>query len=434
MLFKNNWKKAYKIANDLSEQNKYKEASYYFINALAKAPGEIQIIKNYADTLFKLVTVSHCQGDIEEAFRQFEWLEMFLMDRLTFVRTEDVPQIIDLASNYAKNKTSLFPTPEDFADPEEKRLEEKLNQYKNNKLAENTKLEEFEELREYLDTIEYEDEEGLLEQLDLKINIKRNDQQARKLLEEGKALMSLSKELNSSSEKAYCLQICENIIRQLVVQKTLLNDQIKIEIDKLLKDLSEASKNIVDKSREEESKIIWDKFENDNNDNLRLIRTWSFPESLRSSLCQGQLDRIQKVILNIQKTVSQLTHNDYSDKASELIEQLSKFEEKANISQQKSYNEWAISNLKSAMQKGTEYVKTVKDDKAGIGETLIKYLAKIEPRFLTQEVQRIYSEVFEYLFNKLKKPKDEEDFEDNVRKLKVLKDMYDIPKKQLKDY
>ena len=61
-------------------------------------------------------------------------------------------------------------------------------------------------------------------------------------------------------------------------------------------------------------------------------------------------------------------------------------------------------------------------------------MGQIDPRLLTIEVQRCYTEVFEYLFARLPGPKSKDDFSTEGSKLNVLREMADKKKKALADF
>jgi hypothetical protein len=86
------------------------------------------------------------------------------------------------------------------------------------------------------------------------------------------------------------------------------------------------------------------------------------------------------------------------------------------------YNEFALARIRKCFSKA-EGETGAWDDKAGIADQLVKYLAEVDQRFLTSEVGRSYSEVFEHLYGKLKRAKSNDDFEEEGRKLNVLKRM-----------
>jgi hypothetical protein len=84
-----------------------------------------------------------------------------------------------------------------------------------------------------------------------------------------------------------------------------------------------------------------------------------------------------------------------------------------------------MERLKNGFEKAQEEGVGLWNDEEEIADVLVEYLAEIDQRYLTSEVGRCYSEVFNTLYGKLKKAKGEGDFDEKGRKLNALKRMYE---------
>ena len=123
-----------------------------------------------------------------------------------------------------------------------------------------------------------------------------------------------------------------------------------------------------------------------------------------------------------------------NDKIVKLGESIQQYVQELSQKQHQLYNRWAITSIKKAFETGKSEKGIVKDNKTAIGDAMVKYLGEIDTRFLTMEVNCMYTEVFEYLYNTLKSPKNSDDFIDGSRKLGVLKKMYNKPYKKLSKF
>lgn len=101
-----------------------------------------------------------------------------------------------------------------------------------------------------------------------------------------------------------------------------------------------------------------------------------------------------------------------------------------NIDRNRKYNEWAIKQIKNAM----EEKDSGKNKKSDIVNLLEEVLGVIDTANLTQEVNRMYTEVFEYLFGKLRRAKKSDTFEKPEGKLKALENMFNAKKRSIEEF
>ena len=152
---------------------------------------------------------------------------------------------------------------------------------------------------------------------------------------------------------------------------------------------------------------------------------------LKDRACTNQLERLQRIMTQVQRELPRLVAPTISADAVKLVEELRDFGVKASEAQQKRYNEWAMNRIKVGMEKGVECLGVISDDEETLGERMVEYFGDIDTRLLTMEVQRCQTEVFEYLFKELHGPKKKDDFESKGHKLKLLKDMFKKRKQKI---
>ena len=93
-----NWSQAYARAQALAGNERQREAVYYFINAIHQAPGELELIRAFAEATVAMANRAAEAGDRAEAVRQLDWLEGFLKERVAFVDVPTIPEILQMAS------------------------------------------------------------------------------------------------------------------------------------------------------------------------------------------------------------------------------------------------------------------------------------------------------------------------------------------------
>lgn len=109
--------------------------------------------------------------------------------------------------------------------------------------------------------------------------------------------------------------------------------------------------------------------------------------------------------------------------------------EKIAANQQLRYDRWALSQIKTGYHACMSHAGII-DDKEKIAKALTDNFGRIDSRNLGPELQRIYAEVFEYIFRKLDEPSKDADksFANKGGKLFVLETMMDMKKLSPRDF
>ncbi len=111
------WEDSFQQAIALRKQCRYEDATYYLVNALGTAPGQMSLIAEFTDLLRAWARQAKDQGDGGSAFQNLERAEGFLRDRLPFVASSDVPKLLQLIRDVIQERDTSFAAPPAEQDP-----------------------------------------------------------------------------------------------------------------------------------------------------------------------------------------------------------------------------------------------------------------------------------------------------------------------------
>ncbi len=432
-------------ARTLSSNGRHREAVYYFTNALTHAPGDVEIVKAYASAVMDSIEVAaSATGGGYEVTQQLDWIEAFLIDQTAHVPSEYIPSLVKRITKVQQRRAELAKAITVQIDPEVEELTCQLRELVDGKMT-LTIPTTIEALREQTDKLtdlrQYATADGGMSDMDEAVvridehlQVIANTMRFELLRQEIDALLDLARKEESTDGAAYCLQLCESNVRELVVLAHRIEDSRRGTAATIVANLRKISDKISDRSRMETSKMTWEGIEGATNEDFAKAKNWKPPNHYRPfGMCQKQLERLEITNRQIRAGFNGLTHPDYIKKAEKLMETIQSLAVKASIEQQKIYNVWAMSQIRDGFEKGNDKIGVLGDEKK-LGELMVEYFGSIDIRYLTSDVQRCYTEVFEYLFKDLKGPKNKEDFKTKGRKLKVLSDLFDKRKKDIKDF
>jgi len=121
---------AHQRAVTLTEQRRYDEASVYFSNALAHAPGDVALIGDYVTSILQAVEEEATQSDRPAALDKLNWCLAFLLEQATQVAPDDIAGVLELRNEVVQRLEAL--TAQAAAaqepDPESVALEKELRQ------------------------------------------------------------------------------------------------------------------------------------------------------------------------------------------------------------------------------------------------------------------------------------------------------------------
>ena len=435
------WEKSFKKALEIQNKKDYEEASYYFVNALSFAPGNLVLIKGFTKLLNDWSQQYKINGDDLSAFQQLERAENFIVNSVPFVSPDELPELLNILKETKNIKEELSKESPIEEDPREIEARKDLALYKEGKFNSSDqgtaielqqRLEKLQLVHELMNnTI---DEDSIIKsKLEKDIYKLQLGLQYENLFEEAERLISLAKSKADKSSAAMILQHSENLIRQLLTWPE--KDHRAIRIETLLIILKKEADQISDASRKEESELIYDDFYESQQSNMQKANAWSVSSIYTSDRnCQKQIELLSIIMRALQEVLPKLNHIDASNKAFGLAEKLTELMNQANNAQSKRYNGWVMSQMKEAMKAGNANTSFYWDNEVTLCNNMKTIFGQIDTRYLTFEVNRCYSEVFEELFKHLHSPKNENDFEKEGSKLKLLKEIFEHKKISIQDF
>jgi hypothetical protein len=457
------WRESFVKAQEAKkDETKRTLATYYYLNALAKDPGNLEILSAYADYQKGIADNHQEQKNFVDAYDVLQSLESFLRVQVQFLPSEAVESFLkDTIDKISEEKAAVAkleaPEPQSKVNvtEKEKGLRDKYELLKAGNLklevpsdvAEVEKtLKEREELLELARSInENADSSPHVQRLEGNIStlrgsalVQRSLEQTQRWMDKAKGLVENRKDLDAA---AYYLQNSENSLRQLLgfEESVLLPHETRIQ--GLLVRLKDQSRELAAETRNNEAQKPWAEFESQANSvlNLSTITANDNPPE-PDKICQTKLDALNGLLQGFQQVLPTINGTKYEVEAKNKISEITGRMEELSANQQKRYTRWAMSEINVCLKKGNDArsasleEKRIRTNKVAVGKAIIDHLGKIDPSLLPLEASRSYSEVYEALFQALAAPESEKDFDEPGFKLNVLSEVLKKPKYKLRDF
>jgi len=279
--------------------------------------------------------------------------------------------------------------------------------------------------------------------------------QADESLRRAEQMIETAEEESNHSKATYILQSAEQAVQQLVTSRRDLGAVRRERIQEMIRELENVSDTLAKVQRSEQDRRRWESFLEEHEEALEEFESWDPKQSKYwfkdvtgtvskrddegSTLSHAKTKRepggdthlTEKIteLEDLIQILSRVADEIRSPSGQEVIEDkiggLSETLEAARLKRQQVYNEFALARIRKSFSEAKEAMGWTYNSKQGIADAMVDYLAEVNQKCLTSEVGRCYSEVFEHLYGKLKKAKSEEDFEEEGRKLNVLKRMHE---------
>ena len=399
------WETSFQKGNECVDKGNIRLATFYYVNALGKAPGNMTVIQKYREVIKNAIDKS---TNVEEKYGYYTALESFLQNQISTVEVSKVEQISKWLDELAADRDKL----------------------------ENDAV---------VDTVPDVDDtadENPFDELIAALN--KQEQNVRQSLEKGK---NNSAYLDVAS---YQLQECEQIIRSIITLSSQQGNDKQDLVSKSYGKLKTLSEDVVN----QKSKVLWDAFYTEHEKFVNEYNGLSFASDSPTTYgdkegnMEKRLKLIQKEMAKLQALLPKLSEKyvgdmsiDYSkDKfssqnASALIQQMQLWLKESSEKQMQLYNKWAVSRIKTANDDAYKATGTFANGKGGreaIAKALIDNLGPIDTRFLTSEVNRCYHEVLDkYLkSNQLNPVKGADSWTEQGNMGHTLLKMFDMSKVQ----
>lgn len=407
------WETSFQKGNECVDKGNIRLATFYYVNALGKAPGNMTVIQKYREVIQNAIAKS---TDVEEKFSYYTALESFLQNQISTVEVGKVEQISQWLNDLAAERDKL----------------------ENDAVADSGSAEEADDVTDNSsDTFD-----------ELKNALEKLEASVRQSLETG---LSNPVYLDIAS---YQLQECEQIMRSIIALAPQLDQTRQESVAACYAGLQKLSEDVVN----QKSKVLWDafyaehqKFVNDYN-GLSVVKTTPTENPSIPGNMEKRLKLIQKEMAKLQALLPKLSEKyvgdmsiDYAkdsfkaQNASALIQQMQLWQSESAEKQFQAFNKWAVEKIRTANDKAYEAVGWVTNGKAGrgtIANALIDNLGPIDTRFLTSEVNRCYQEVLnKYLAsNQLNPVKNDDSWKEEGNMGHTMLQLIEKPKVKLSQF
>lgn len=404
------WKTALDRGASCAKDGNIRTATFYFLNALGKTPGNMEVIEAYRNLVQGVIDSS---ADAEAKYAFLIAMEGFLQEQIGTVPTDKVETLVLWLDEIADQKVKLENV-ETEAIEETPELTEEEEQKQT-----------FNELKRALET-----QQGYVRQsLDL-------------CKEEPKFLDIAS----------YQLQECEQLMRSLIAIQPMLPKERKIETAKAYAELQTLSETVQDAK----SAMIWNEYCEKEwmpfIDNLTTPRQWNTEPTAdknEKGIAEQRIILIQKQMSELQQLLPKLSgkylgdmNEEYPEdvqNAAVCLKKMQNWLKEASEIQRDNYNKWAVKKIQECNDRcyaATGTIRNGKDGAQSIAQSLIENLGPIDQMHLTPMISRCYQEVLnKYLTdNQLYKIKDSASWNDSSTVGYTLLKMDEQEKVQLSQF
>jgi len=427
------------FAAEFAENRDRRERLFHLANSIYHNPDNIDALRQYA-TLIISSAGKDGRASPSDVLNVCDQMEGLLLDQARRVNSQYVSDILALAEDLDSVRAMALiegdSTKEDVGQtsaPEDEDLLHTLRSWQESGLPVDVPT-DFQNLKDALDearevqAVIQRRDDGVLNGLDFWINRLEATVEVHYVLEEANERIEAALSEDEITEAAYLLQSAERAIQQLVMSRLEVDGAWRSRIHAITRRLEEASQSTAQRKRLRADQRRWNTLERDHSNIPELLSEGlpSVPNTVQRGYSKftKRIESRETVLRALNRTLSQLQTRNLQQKAVGLIEQLSDQMEELHTRRQQAYNKYALHYIAKALKEGVSQTGVMGDKKL-LSEAMITHLGKINRQYLTEEVSRAYSEVFELLYGKLRKAKSKEDFDEPGRKLHLLKRMAD---------
>ncbi|MBE6428777.1 MAG: hypothetical protein E7028_09435 [Planctomycetaceae bacterium] len=404
------WKTALDKGVVCAKDGNIRTATFYFLNALGKTPGNMEVIETYRNIVQGVIDSS---VDTEAKYAYLIAMEGFLQEQISTVPTDKVETLVLWLDGIEDQKVKL----------------------------ENAETEAVEEIPELT-----EQEELAQTFSDLKSALEKQQEYVRR------SLAMCKEDPNFLDIASYQLQECEQIMRSLIAVQPMLPRERKIETAKAYADLQTLSETVQDTK----SAMVWKEYCEKEwmpfIDNLTTPRQWNTEPTAdknEKGIAEQRIILIQKQMSELQQLLPKLSgkylgdmNEEYPEdvqNAAVCLKKMQNWLKEASEIQRDNYNKWAVKKIQECNDRCFNAQGPVINGKEGaqnIAKSLIENLGPIDQMYLTPMISRCYQEVLnKYLTdNQLYKIKDSASWNDSSTVGYTLLKMDEQEKVQLSQF
>jgi hypothetical protein len=407
---------------------------FRLVNTIHQNPDDIDALEEYVELL--LTSVEH--ADDSEILERCDQAEAFLLEQAQHVTDDYVEDVAALTNSLDTIRAIILHASEASTElsEQDKEAEEALEQWREDGL-ENDIPSNTPEVRQALELarsvhslIQYRGGEGI-HGLQAYIHRLQSALEIDQLLSEARSSIDGAANEDNATAAAYLLQSAEQVIRQLVTKRRVAEKERTERIGKTIRRFEETSNSVTEAQRKREDERLWNTLlerhsglsEDFHMDALVNLPSGKAHRTGDRRFTRG-IHKMERVLQDTNQTISQLQTDAYVSEAISTLDDVQGGIEKLQKRRHQAYNRYAMHTIRGALEEGEEETGTF-GDKEKLADAVVK-LGEINRQYLTREVDRCYSEVFETLYSNLKKAKSESDFEEKGRKLNALKRLHDV--------
>ncbi len=407
---------------------------FRLVNTIHQNPDDIDALEEYVNLLLR--SVEHT--DDSEILERCDQAEAFLLEQAQHVADDHVEDVVALTEHLDSIRAIILHASDASMEvsEEDKEAEEALEQWREDGL-ENDIPSNTSEVRQALELarnvhslIQYRDGEAV-RGLQAYVHRLQSALEINELLSEARSSIDAAANEDSATASAYLLQSAEQVIRQLVTKRRVAEKERKERIGKTIRLFEETSNKVTEAQRKREDERLWNTLlerhsglsEDSYMDALVNLPSGKAHRTGDRRFTRG-IRKMEQVLQDTNQTVSQLQTDVYVTEAISTLDDVQGAIERLQKRRHQAYNQYAMHAIRDALEDGEKETGLVGDQEK-LSDAVVE-LGQIDRQYLTREVDRCYAEVFEMLYNNLKKAKSESDFEEKGRKLNALKRLHDV--------
>lgn len=420
-----------------------REKLFHLKNRLSRQPGDPGLIKEYVD----LVLDSTSREDPADRLETYGQIESFLLERAGDVEPGEVDALLEMASSLDERREEALQQSEPDVQmyEEDRKVVDTYRDWRESGV-DTTMPGDPEEtgrklsLCKKVNALVRDRGKESLDGLESLIDRLQTASQVDESLNRAEQMIESANEEANHSQATYLLQSAEQIISQLVTRRGDLDEARRSKIKSKIREIEDLSKRVSKKQKEERDERRLEEFLDTHGEEFKELDAWDiygnwyrFKDKYRaktkkeprdSSPFTSKIQQLEEMLRVLSKLAESMSTEAGLEQVEPRLEAMDVKVEYTRKRREQTYNEFAMTRIRACLSEA-EDATGAWNNKEKIADQLVKYLAEVDQRYLTSEVGRCYSEAFEYLYGKLKRAKSKDDFQEEGRKLNVLKRMHE---------
>lgn len=388
-------------------------STMYFANALARAPGQIEIVKRYVD-----VVLSWANGnDPSDSMEYLNNLDAFLNSQVVLVNASEIPDLVSLMDRVALVREMLMKQITEKTQSgdlltgghDETIVQRELKNTLEKARSSKTVKEHLEILRSALENLSEPDilDEEIVTEYQVGTTVDA-------FIQQSLFFIKLGTKKESNLQLNY-LNAAESAVQQAVSMSANLPEIYRDELEDVKRELEKSVSSLSKVKSQEAFHAV-----------NHLYAKMDLPKNTYGEgSASGVLRKIAAFMQDVAPYAQLITEPEHASKFSEIMSSIQRIQTDWQEVQLNRYNKWAVENMNkmvSAIKADDAFYKRTDKDK--VASNLIRYMARIDTRYLNFGAMQCFNEAFSLQYNKL----------GEEHKQKVSKAMAFEKKRKLEDF